>query len=631
MTSMRWSALGCGVWLALLGAGQVLGSTPRGLPPDAEQRPPIKAFWAKRVTGYLTTRDGTRLRYSALLPNEEGRHPVIVNYSGYDPGSIGGSAYLGGGKTMASTTMSSTLDQALVEHGYAVVGVNARGTGCSEGVFDFTGSAYGADGRDAVEFIAAQSWSDGRVGMANWSWAGISQLATAIERPPHLKAIAPGMTVGDARLDQTAPGGVAEPDFSANWWDFIQSRWLYVLASAKSEGDSACLAQVEANFQSFNNGMTLATGLLRHPLRDATVESGLGHLVGRTKNIEVPVLSMEAFQDEAVSSREGYYQETLRPEKTWMVQTNGPHDVYESLVFQQTLLAFFEHFVKDVANGFEQRPHVEVWLETGSSAPSGHPYFERVTPRFVFHRDSLPVKVEARGFGLSSAGRLVEAGSGAGPGDTYDYPVPGPTVDTEFFNDAWGPMPGNWRRGALAYTSGPLRETFVAYGSASADLWISSTASDTDLQVTLTELRPDGREVYIQRGWLRLSDRALDASASTPVRPVLLDTQEGVVALVRGEPVLARVELNKFSHPFRAGSRIRLWIDAPSHTGEYGFNVISTRSRNTIWHDAGHASRLVLGVLTDVSPPPTRAECGSMLKEPCRFDPLAWSPTHRER
>jgi putative CocE/NonD family hydrolase len=125
----------------------------------------------------------------------QGPFPVIVNYSGYDPGSIGGAAYMND-----NTAMSVNLDRSLVQAGYAVVGVNARGTACSEGQFEFLSMLYGQDGRDAIEWIATQPWANGSVGMANWSWAGMS-ISTAAEQPPHLKAIAPGMVLGDARLD----------------------------------------------------------------------------------------------------------------------------------------------------------------------------------------------------------------------------------------------------------------------------------------------------------------------------------------------------------------------------------------------------------------------------------------------
>lgn len=581
----------------------------------ADEAPVHQPFWGKRVTGYLTTHDGVRLRYSALLPAGQGRFPVIVNYSGYDPGAIGGAAYL-----QDDTAMSVSLDRTLVEQGYAVVGVNARGTACSEGVFDFLGPDYGRDGRDAIEFIAAQSWSNGNVGMANWSWAGMSQIATASERPPHLKAIAPGMVLGDARLDSWAPGGVTAPSFVAQWIDYRNSRWDTARRSAEAEGDAACLAQVAANLKS-SEPHSIPNVLVQHPLRDAFIEQR--HLAARTHQIQVPVLSLEAFQDEAVTSREGYYQETLDPNRVWMIQTNGPHDLYESLRFRQTLVSFLDRFVKGEKNGFETKSHVEVWLETApDAAPAipAHP-LEGVQPRQTIERDRLPVAVETRRFLLSGGGKLV-ADAGQGDADEYRYPVAGPAVDTGMESDEWGPQLEDWKAGSLAYTSDPAATGFVAYGSGSADLWLSSTATDTDLQVTLTELRPDGQEVFIQRGWLRASDRALDNAHSTPLRPVLIDRPDSQQALVPGRPVLARVELNKFAHPVRAGSRLRIWIDAPSDWGGYGFNAVSMKATNRIWHDADHPSALVLGVLAGVTPPSGLPACGSVLKQPCRPDPL---------
>jgi uncharacterized protein len=395
-----------------------------------------------------------------------------------------------------------------------------------------------------------------------------------------------------------------------------------VRKSAAAEHDDACLKQVDEH-TGYLKDHSLNTMMLQHPLRDAVSEAGIGHLSLHTSKIQVPVLSFEAFQDEAVSVRGGYYQETLKPGQVWLIQSNGPHDLYESTRFRATLVAFMDHFVKGVANRFEQRPHVEVWLESGTSAKEGHAYDEGAAPRYSFTRPQFPVPVQEKTFALSTGGTLLNQDVGDGKGDTYNYPVPGPSVNTHMFEDAWGPQSPGWRKGSVAYTSAPLDSTLVAYGPASADLWISSTATNTDLQVTLTELRPDGQEVFIQRGWLRLSDRALDPKASTAVRPVLLDQAETMAALTPDEPVLARVELNKFSYPFRAGSRIRIWIDAPSDTGEYGFNYVSLRARNTIWHDEAHPSKLVIGILSDITPPAERAPCGEMLKEPCRRDPLA--------
>jgi uncharacterized protein len=572
-------------------------------------------FWGQRLTGYLPARDGTQLRYSVLLPKGKGPFPVIVNYSGYDPGSIGGAAYL-----KNNTTMSVNLDRTLVENGYAVIGVNARGSACSEGVFNFLGPEYGRDGRDIIEFAAAQPWSDGNVGMANWSWAGMSQIATAAERPPHLKAIAPGMVLGDARLDSWAPGGVPAPLFVAGWWEFLHARWDAARESAQAEGDTRCLAQIAQNLKTAEPH-ALSTVIIQHPLRDAYIEQR--HLAGRTANITVPVLSMEAFQDEAVTSREGYYHDTLDPRQLWLVQTNGGHDLYESTRFRTMLVAFFDRFVKGRANGFEKRPHVEVWHEA-SSPVEGRLKAENVRPRFVLDFPAYPVAVRPVSFALT-AGRGLTLGDAAGTGepDAYQYPRAGQDVVAEFETDSWGPQPADWREGSVAFTSTPLDRTLLTYGSASADLWVSATATDTDLQVTLTEVRPDGQEVFVQRGWLRMSGRAQDDGRATAVRPFPLDRPETMASLTPEVPVLGRVEINKFSYAFRTGSRLRLWIDTPSRWGSYGFAPHSAPSVNKIWHDAQHPSRLVLGVLDGQRIPADRPACGTMLKQPCRPDPLA--------
>ena len=611
-SSLAWPAF------CALSVLAVVGVAPRlGLCATSSMQPEVKPYWARRVTGYLSAADGVKLRYSVLLPASSGRFPVIVNYSGYDPGAIGGLAYRRG-----DSAMSPNLDRTLLEHGYAVMGVNARGTGCSEGEFDFLGPKYGEDGRDAVEFAATQAWSNGNVGMANWSWAGMSQIATASDRPPHLKAIAPGMVLGDPRLDSWAPGGVPAPAFIKDWRLFLHSRWEAIRQSAAVEHDDSCVAQIAENLRG-EERHAITTEVARHPLRDAWIQTR--QLRDRTHLIQVPVLSMESFQDEAVTSREGYYQETLDQGRLWMVQTNGGHDLYESLAFRSTLLAFFDHFVKGQENGFEKRPHLEVWMDT-TSHPAGageHAFYEAASPGWTFRRDQVPTRVQPLTFALDAGGKLsLQDTNATSLPDSYQYPVPGPSIDVGESEATWGPEPAGWKTGSLSYTSPVLQQDILAYGPASVDLYISSTASDADLQVTLTEIQPDGQEVFIQRGWLRLSDRAIDEAHSTATRPVLLDTPEAIRALVPEEPVLARVELNKFSYLFRTGTRLRIWIDTPSFWGGYGFAYDPLPATNKVWHDARHPSRLVIGELTDVEIPKQTPSGCERLKEPCRPDPL---------
>jgi len=576
----------------------------------------IKPHWAKRLTGYLRTRDGIELRYSVLLPAGKGPFPVILNYSGYDPGAIGGLAYLHN-----DTTFSTSLDQTLLDHGYAVMGVQARGTGCSQGTFDFLGPSYGRDGADAVEWAARQSWSDGDVGMANWSWAGMSQIATASNRPPHLKAIAPGMAMTDPRSDSWEIGGVPSQGFVTGWWQFLHSRWLAIRRSAVAEHDERCVAQVDRNYAAGETpAINLPSQLIRHPLRDAWIQERT--ILNRADQIQVPVLSMEAFQDGITTARAGYYRQKLDPSKVWLVQTNGSHDLYESLRYRTELVAFLDHFVKGLSNGFDRQPHVQVWMESTTQGTQPHQRDENAVPGWVIHRDRLPVKVDTLRLTLSSGNRLSRDGRSGGAPDSYQYPVPGPAVNLNPYNPAWGPLSPQWRQGSVAYTSAPLEKSIVIYGPVSANLWVSTTQSDSDLQVTLTDVRPDGEEQYVQRGWLRLSDRALDARRSTIHLPILCDLPQCIAALTPGVPVLARVELTKVAQAFRAGDRIRIWIDTPSATGGNSFDHSSLPETNQIWHDAAHQSQVVFGVIPGVQVPAQRPACGTTLMQPCREDPL---------
>lgn len=607
--------------------GQSAGAAPATVDPmfakwhvppqlDFSQPQEIKPHWAKRLEGYLPTRDGTELRYSVLLPAGKGPFPVIINYSGYDPGAIGGLAYLHN-----DTTFSTSLDQTLLDHGYALVGLQARGTGCSQGTFDFLGPSYGRDGADAVEWVARQKWSDGDVGMANWSWAGMSQVATASNRPPHLKAIAPGMAMTDPRSDSWEIGGVPSQGFVTGWWQFLHSRWLAIRRSAVAEHDQRCVAQVDRNYAAGETpAINLPSQLIRHPLRDAWIQERT--ILNLADRIQVPVLSMEAFQDGITTARAGYYREKLDPSKVWLVQTNGSHDLYESLRYRTVLVAFLDHFVKGMNNGFQRQPHVQVWMESTTTGILPHQRDQNAVPGWVIHRDSLPVKLDALTLTLRSGNRLDMDGKSGGAPDSYQYPVPGPAVNLNPYKPVWGPLSPQWRQGSAAYTSAPLAKSIVIYGPVSANLWVATTQSDSDLQVTLTDLRPDGEEQYVQRGWLRLSDRALDERRSTLHLPILCDLPRCIAALTPGVPVLARVELTKVGQAFRAGDRIRIWIDTPSATGGNSFDHSSLPATNQIWHDAAHQSQVVFGVIPGVQVPSQRPACGTTLMQPCRQDPF---------
>jgi putative CocE/NonD family hydrolase len=558
------------------------------------------APFAQRVAGYVTAPDGVALRYAALLPRARGQFPVIIDYSGYASGSMGAPEVPLGG-----------VDARLLEAGYAVVGLNMRGSACSEGgpfvTFD---PRWGTDGRAAVEWAAHQPWSDGRVGMAGWSLNGVSQLWTASTRPPSLRAVAPGMVIADLNRDAFWPGGIRNDPFAFGWWSFvIKPTWQQAAAAAAREGDARCAETVARNLA---QGEATSPPALQaqHPYIDAFLSDHT--LLGRTERIDVPLLSMEAWQDEATGVRGGHYQRSLDPRRTWYVGTNGAHNMYTSDYFvHRTLIPFLDAFVKGERSGFAREPKMQLWEDAvGSTADPRsavptrvlrHPRYPAPTRPYFF-----PLRPE-RSHATSSA---------------YRYPVRGPGVNDAVFGGAWDRLDPDWQAGSVAFTGPAIDRPMTLWGSASADLWVSTTARDTDLQVTVTDVRPDGQEQYLQRGWLRLSERKVDERQSTLTLPVQRATAEATSPVTPGLPVLARLEVRTFMHTFRPGSRIRIWVDAPSTTGQFGFGIVPDPATNRIWHDRAHPSRVVFSRLDGTGGRSERARCGEVLLAPCRPDPL---------
>jgi putative CocE/NonD family hydrolase len=565
--------------------------------------------------GYFAARDGTRLRYSVIRPDDKAKHPVLVNYEGYAAGSD------------PADNGVSTFEQRILDRGYALVGVSVRGTGCSQGVFDPFAPTMGQDGADAIEWTAKQGWADGRVGMIGVSFGGITQLLTAAQRPAHLKAIAPSSALSDLYRDVAYPGGVLEYDFPFAW-TAIQKEGgtAYTLTGAPRDGDGECVQNHVTHEVGNTGGENLIPALiLNNPYFDDS-----GKWITRAPSagfpkIEVPTYLHNAWQDEQLPGR---IYESLglfaHAAKVWADFTNGNHgrDYYQASAEQRTL-DFLDRFVRGADTGFDKKvPHLTIGLETKLADNE---------PTWRITGDKLEPKVQPRALSLRTAGALTDAPAAGGEApDTYGYPLPssdvlepGPAQSGYSTGQlAWkAPVPPG---GAVAYTTAPLGRDLVVAGPASLDLWLASTGTDTDVQTTITEVRPDGQETYVQRGWLRASHRKLDAKRSTAVRPYQTHLRADAQPLTANEPTAMRVEVFPFAHAFRKGSRLRVWIEAPTgHTGFWAFTPTGGSGQNSVLHDPAHPSRLVLGELAGETAHSPLPACDTLRNQPCRADPLS--------
>ncbi|WP_139978271.1 CocE/NonD family hydrolase [Nocardioides litoris] len=568
---------------------------------------PLPAGTTKSA-GYIRLPDGTRLKYTLLLPRGKGPFPTLMQYEGYFAGSD-------------PTRANDTFVPRMLAKGYAVIGVSLRGSACSTGTWELFNRQQGKDGAYAVDWAGRQRWSNGRVAMYSYSYGGIMQAWVAAERPKHLVAITPANIVGDTYRDIGFPGGIYNTVFPPEWGLALNQDWLTGGQKAAADGDLACLATAAAHVPG-NAGNQLAVQAPRHPFADGWHRSH--SIAPRAGRINVPALVVQSWQDEETGGRGGHFFERMDPRKTWMISTNGHHLMYQfSPRVLDTLARFYDFHVKGIRNGFGRTPKVQVWHETTNAK----------LPRSVTTRRSLPVKVEATPLYLRPGGSMGATPVARADGRPFLYPLPSPAVvDTSAVNleedlrvNTWSVQP-YVGAGRAVFTSPRLARTMTTYGSSSADLWISSTARDVDLQVTITEVRPDGQEVYVQRGWLRASHRALDARRSTALRPWHPHTAKAQRFLTPGRPQLARVEVMPFGHTFRAGSSVRMYVENPGVTGLWGFLSNLTPQTVTVHSGKRFPSRLVLGLLPRANVKKALPSCAQMHSEPCRPNPVPRPP-----
>jgi hypothetical protein len=561
-----------------------------------------------KVDVYVPVADGTKLRMQLERPLGAGAVPTLLFYHGYSHEIFDADPFV----------------RDALERGYAVMVVSVRGAGCSGGSFAFLSAQEARDGRDAVEWIAGQDWSNGEVAMVGDSYTGFEQLPVAALRPDGLVAIAPGTPIADLYRDVAYPGGISNTFTPAAFSAVVLSGSATTAGTAALRLPSPVSQDCVAHQTGVPLGLAGTAAVLTgtHRWDDETMRArapGAG-----MEQIDVPTFTLVAWQDETLGSRAIERLPDVSGPFHAIVSNGGhgfPNGIWYSRRAQRRLEDFLDFYVKGAGNGFGDRPPVEVWWE--AQRRDGD-----VEPRWTSGLSEFPAPgTAAKELFLSSNGRLT-AEPGTGGPDEYRYvggtgqfrgdpaiptttdPATGQTID-------WSGPPDEDK--SLVYTSGPLEDDLAVLGPASADLWLDSTAPDTDVQVLVTEVRPDGQETYVQAGWLRASHRKLDAARSTPTRPFHTHQMSDTELLPPATPAGLRVEIRPFGHVFRRGSRVRLFIEAPPRTtGLWSLDSLPGPAVNRVHHDPEHPSVLRLATLPGQTAPVGLPDCGTVIRQPCR-------------
>jgi predicted acyl esterase len=176
---------------------------------------------------------------------------------------------------------------------------------------------------------------------------------------------------------------------------------------------------------------------------------------------------------------------------------------------------------------------------------------------------------------------------------------------------------------ALSYVSDPLAANTTVIGPGFVRAWVRSSRKTVDLQATVTEVRPDDKETFVQGGWLRGNMRKLDAKKSTRLAPVLSLRKRHIRPMPRGKFVKVTIPLYYQGHAYREGSRIRVTISAPNGDQPiWAFEETKPKGKRkakvAIAFSKRRPSQLTLPVVPGVDVPTELPACPALRAQPCR-------------
>lgn len=392
-----------------------------------------------------------------------------------------------------------------VAQGYAVINLDLRGGGTSDGVGSLLSDAEAQDYADAIGWAGSQTWSTGDVGLLGVSYLAMSQYKVAGRRPPNLKAICPWEGMTDCYRDLMRPGGLDEHGFTFVWTTMTRR-------VARTSPDIG--AEERAR-----------------PLHDEWWES----ITPDLRAIELPMLVCASFSDNNLHSRGSFraFEQVSSPDKFAFTHRAGKWATFYSEPARRAQLAFFDRYLR--GRDVPRPPAVRLEVRESRSEIAA-----------VRDEPTWPLTgTQWQELYLSTGGRLATL-SPAAPGEVSFHT----------------------RRRAAAFTHTFVEDTELT-GPMALRVWVAiDRGDDADLYVGVEKWRGRkyvgfegsygfGRD-RVTTGWQRVSLRQLDERASTAAEPV--HTFRRREPLHAGQIVPVDVALGPSATLFRAGESLRLVV-----------------------------------------------------------------------
>ena len=500
---------------------------------------------------WVPVRDRSRLCANVFRPKAKGEYPVLVTLGPYGK-DVHLSQFMPGAwdelnKRCPEIAKHSSLrhlvfetpdPESWVNDGYVILKVDSRGAGKSPGRLDVNSPAEFNDLYDVIEWAATQSWCNGRVGLLGISYYAAGQWMIASLKPPHLSAILPWQGASDFYRDRTRQGGIFGSGFAKRWWNRSvlrnqhgnpESPFTDIITGQRNTGPKQLsLAELAANRVDY------IAQILAHPLDDDFYRARSPVF----ENIDIPALVVANYGGLGLHLRgtvEGYLNITSK--QKWLKLQSGSYFLTfltpENVALQKR---FFDRYLKDIQNGWESEPAVDVAIRSKSD-----------TVLRQVQSSTWPIQgTKWTSLYLNAANQKLGEG------------VPSHDNFSQYQSLSEG----------VSFYTAAFSQDFTFAGPAKARLFVSSSTSDMDLFVTLRAFDEKGEEITffsateprspVTQGWLRVSQRKLDHEKSLPYRP--FHTHDTHEPLMPGEIYEVEVEIWPSSLCLNKGHRLSLVI-----------------------------------------------------------------------
>jgi predicted acyl esterase len=496
----------------------------------------------------IAVRDGTKLLLDVYRPYQPGQtFPALCSFSPYTRQLQRDSPPIGQNE--------AGISEFWVPRGYAHVIVDIRGANGSEGSWDQFGPLEQRDMFDIIEWVAEQPWCDGNVGMMGCSYFAMTQNLAAEQQPPSLKAIFPYDAATDIYRDFYFSGGVFHDGFARIWFSDITFLNFWGGRNPNTEG-------MTRHFETIL-GMKYPCDGPYYWERSAWPN---------LDKIQVPAYfgcHWPFYNLHLRGTFDAWHRTGDITKRMLLGPAPLPQRQYAN--YHMEALRWYDHFLKGMDTHVLDGAPIHLWIEGEDTWRHENEWPLARTQWTEFYLGGTP-----------GNGTLSDSAPAAGE-QTLDYD---PTSEQWF-----------WGQPRWTYRSEPLDKPVEVTGPIQLNLFMSSTAQDTDWIVSLQDEAPDGSVQTLTRGWLRSSHRAVEPSQSR--KNVPWHPHKEVDLLAPGQEYELPIEVIPTSNLFLQGHRIRLELancDSLVQNNMWYRRTLPLAARNTVIQGAGK-SHVVLPII----------------------------------